>query len=403
MADLTRGRGGVTAVAMPVPLAEAAGLGRVLPHLGHLALAPLDHALFGARGGQGGGGAWLHPFRVPRGKHRVLTAPVLAGVAAGVLTRAVLLRLDGHPFPSHGHGRVNYLFLGLVAAVLGALAPAAVLTADYTAGVFLGLGLTQFHTVRQVERAMLLALEESELVPRGRSYIEVIAMTLETSNYLAMLAAIGATTIGLLWGIGPGLVVGIALALLTQRMAGLGRRLGDVATVSLGDVQAPAGDIAVGGVVVWPEAPAEALAVLEDAVGLRIRPRDLATRLTLAEPGQRQAVLHALATALGVRLTPSGAAASRGHAPSGGAGQHPSEAKRQEDLFRPREALATEDGAVVVLFFPEIHHAPAALAAVRRVPLLAPRAHRWLRGQDPRGHPARPGSAGHGEHIPGTP
>lgn len=327
-------------------------------------------------------GAWLHPLRLPHGKHQQLTAPILVGVFAGVLTRGFLLRADSHPFPSHGHGRLNYLFLGLVAAVLGALSPAAILTADYTAGVFLGLGLTQFHTVRQIERSMLLSLEDAELVPRGKAYVEGIAMALETRNYLAMLAAMTATTLGLLWGLLPGLAAGLVASLSTERLAGLGRRVGTVADVRLAEVSLSGDSICVDGTAVWLQAPPEARQAAPKALGLVVHPRDLAARLTLAQPGQRQALLHDLAAGLGVQSRPCCGDASQTRPPAASAG-HPEPAGHGQHALLPREALAAADGSVRILLFPEVRHPQLALQVARRVPLLETLAHGRLRGQPP--------------------
>ena len=60
---------------------------------------------------------------------------------------------------------------------------------DFAAASFLALAATQFREVRNIERETLLNLEESELVPRGKAYIEGIARVFEARNYLAMVTA----------------------------------------------------------------------------------------------------------------------------------------------------------------------------------------------------------------------
>jgi hypothetical protein len=311
--------------------------------------------------------ALVHALRLPASKHQALTGPILLGVGAGLLTRAVLLGVDERPFPTRPHGRINYLFLGFVAAALGALAPAALLTADYTAGVFLGIGLGQFHTVREIERNMLLGLEDSELVPRGRAYIEGMAMTLETRNYLAMVAAMAATTLGLLWGLLPGMAAGAVAAAALAAAAGLGRTVGTVAEVVEAPVAREGDALTVGGTAVWRQAPPEAA---EHAVGLLVRPRDLAARLTLAQPGQRQAILHDLAVRLGVRWLagPPGA---------------------PEQRLAPRAAVDPHHGHLALLAFPEVRLPGRAAAVVRETPLLETLSHR-LEGLPPDGGQPRP-------------
>jgi hypothetical protein len=300
----------------------------------------------------------LHPLRWPVSPHGELAGPILVGVAFGVLTRALLLRLDAAPFPSRPHGRINYLFLGLVASVLGALAPAALLTADYTAGVFLAIGVGQFHTVRQIERDMLLALDADAPVPRGRPYIEGLAMMLETRNYLVMLTAMLATAASVLVGLLGGAAVGLAAGLGVSAAARAGTQVGSLADVQAVPVELRDGAVRVGGCVVLPSPEPAVAAELPHALGLRVVPRGARARLTLTEPGQRQALLHNLSAHLG--LLPAAAARVE---PDRRVGSH-------EQLLLPAQALDPDSGAVVILLFPQVRSPQRAVEVVRRTPLL---------------------------------
>ena len=291
-----------------------------------------------------------------------------------MLARAILLLIDRGPFPTYPHGRINYLFLGFVAAVLGALSPAALLTADYTAGVFLGIGIGQFHTVRQMDRSMLLSLEDAELVPRGKAYVEGLALMVETRNYLAMLAAVVGSALTLIFGAFVGAVAGVAVACLTTWFARLGRTVGAVCDVGEAPVAHDGSAISVGGTPVWWEPPAEALAALPRAIGLVVRPRHLAARLTLAQPGQRQAVLHDLASHLGVAWADPAHPGARGEGGARGGSDRPR-------YLMPQHAVDEERGGrVAVLLFPAARQSRAAVQVVRSTPLLETLTHRWLSG-----------------------
>ena len=310
----------------------------------------------------------LHAPQLPASPHPALAGAIVIGLAFGVLTRALLLRLDEAPFPSHPHGRINYLFLGLVASVLGALAPAALLTADYTAGVFLAIGTGQFHSVRQIEREMLAALDDTALVPRGRPYIEGLSMMLETRNYLVMLTAMSATTGALVFGALGGGALGLAVGLGVTAAARAGASVGGVAAVEPAEVgRDAAGGVRVGGVRVMPRGAARAPEALPRALGLRLRPRDASARLTLAEPAQRQAILHNLAANLGLAR----AALPGGADPSGADG----DPERRQALL-PAAALDPDSGDLVVLFFPDVASMPAAVRVARSTPLLETVRHR---------------------------
>lgn len=307
-----------------------------------------------------------HALRLPAAaRHPDLSLAIVLGVCLGVLTRAVLLRLDSTPFPSRPHGRINFLFLGLVAAALGALAPAALLTANYTAGVFLAIGLSQFHQAREVDRDMLLALDHAETVPRGRAYVEGLAMMTETRNYVVMLTAMLTSAAALLFGLLPGAGVGLVSGLLITLFAVSGATVGTIAQVEAARVEHRDGALWVGGVAVLRQPSPAVLAALPAAVGARVVPRDLAARVVLAEPGQRQAILHDLAANLGVRQTPE---------VEGQPGQ--------EKPLLPRCALEPGGGSLAVLAFPAARSAGLALRSIRRTPRLETLAHRPLAGRN---------------------
>lgn len=143
----------------------------------------------------------------------------LAGVIAAMVVRIVVMIVDRRrQFPTHPNGEIVHLFLGFVSAVLGALAIPALAAANYTAGVFLGLGATQFHTVRGLESSALKNYDKGDAVPRGPVYIEGLALAFEARNFLIFGVALVAATVGMLvpWQIGfaVGIIVGIVGALL---------------------------------------------------------------------------------------------------------------------------------------------------------------------------------------------
>ena len=344
---------------------------------------------------------WIHALHLPHKalQHPHLTTAILLGLCLGVLTRVVLLRADAAPFPSKPHGRINFLFLGFVASALGVLAPAALLTANFTAGVFLAIGLSQFHTVRQIDRDMLLALDQAELVPRGRAYVEGLSMMTETRNYLVMLIAMLTSAGSLLFGPLVGVGVGLVTAVLVTAAARSGASVGDIARVEPAPITHEGGHVRVAGVPVLASPGQAELSALPDAVGLRVRPRDLAARIQLAQPGQRQAILHNVAAGLGIRAggthleggeaQPAGDQSGHMH-PGGVAGlgiqedtlkqTAPPAASRASPLL-PRCALDPAGGDLVLLAFPAVRTPALLLRTVRHTPRLETMEHRPLRGR----------------------
>ena len=322
----------------------------------------------------------LHTFRLPHpSSHAPLVGPTLIGLSFGLLATAMLLRVDHAPFPSRPHGRINYMFLGFVASVLGTMSPTALITGNYTAGVFLAIGLSQFHMVRNIERQMLTALEDAQVVPRGRAYVEGLAMMLETRDYLAMAVALTASAFSLLFGILGGAAAGFAAAVLVAAAARSGSGVGSMGEVSMAEVRFAQGEVRVGGLTVLRDAGQEVAGHLPHALGIRVRPRDLAARLTLAEPGQRQAIVHNLTAHLGVRVGGGLASAGTGVDEALDAHAH---------RLLPHDAVDIDSGSLAILLFPQVHDPKMALRVVRQTPRLENLAHRSLRGLPPGGEQA---------------
>ena len=117
------------------------------------------------------------------------TPAILCGVIAGTVTRVLMLRTDTRQYPTRLHGKIIHIAMGLIAAALGAIAIPSILKKDFSAITFLTLAATQFRDVRNMERNTLQQLDGYELVPRGNTYIEGIALVFESRNYLAMLTS----------------------------------------------------------------------------------------------------------------------------------------------------------------------------------------------------------------------
>ncbi|EGL17186.1 hypothetical protein HMPREF9413_5466 [Paenibacillus sp. HGF7] len=115
------------------------------------------------------------------------TVAVFVGLFFGIASRLYLLRTDYRQYPTYPHGKIIHVSLGVIAAGLGAVAVPALLDKNYTAVTFLTVAAQQFRDVRNMERQSLMQVDQMELVPRGVSYIEGIAMVFEGRNYLVIL------------------------------------------------------------------------------------------------------------------------------------------------------------------------------------------------------------------------
>ncbi len=226
---------------------------------------------------------------------------IALGTLWGTVGRLLFLRVDYRAYPSYPHAYAAHLAFGLIASVVGAVAPVALAAEQYDAVTFLLLVATQFREIRDMERNKLSNLETIELVPRGANYIEGIAEVFELRNYLIMLVGAGASGAVVLWGAAPGVAGGAALLAL----AGWARsdlRICDVARVQSAPVHFQGAELFVGDVHIMNIALAESRQRIEEfGVGLILSPRSDEFLGVLDNMGQRQAVVHDLIHVLGNR------------------------------------------------------------------------------------------------------
>ncbi len=115
---------------------------------------------------------------------------IVTGIIMGTTARLITLKIDFRQIPSYPSAYFNNIILGLIASALGSIAIPALLAKDYTAVTFLTLVVTQFREVKKAERESLGKLEYTEYVQRGEAYIDGIAKTFESRNYISLITAL---------------------------------------------------------------------------------------------------------------------------------------------------------------------------------------------------------------------
>lgn len=226
---------------------------------------------------------------------------VVLSTGAGFLARLYMLRSDYRQYPGYPHGYVTHLSLGFIAAALGAVAIPALVEKEFTAVTFLALAAEQFREIRSMERESLGALEDGELVPRGKDYIEGIAKVFEARNYLVMLVSLAASAatqfLGWPYGVGAALVT---LAISEYLMKG--PIIGDIAQVVPAEPVFEGSVLKVEGIEIMNVGlPAMREKLLRDGLAVVIKPKDDNARATLHSTGQRQAIAHVAASILGTK------------------------------------------------------------------------------------------------------
>lgn len=228
------------------------------------------------------------------------TYPIIFGVVVGTLTRVYMLRTDYRQYPTYLHGKIIHVALGFIAAGLGTVAVPSILEEEFTAITFLTLAASQFREVRNMERNTLAELDSFELVPRGKTYIEGIAVAFESRNYLVIFTSLVSTMSYLLFNIWVALVVAIVAVFVSKSLMS-GGRLEDIVDVEYFEPRFDGAGLYVDNIYIMniglPERQKE---VLRYGMGFILKPKNFNARSTIANLGQRQAILHDVSTALGV-------------------------------------------------------------------------------------------------------
>lgn len=226
--------------------------------------------------------------------------PIIFGVSIGTLTRVVMLRTDYRQYPTYLHGKIIHTALGFIAAALGTIAVPSIMEQEFTAVTFLTIAASQFREVRNMERNTLAQLDSYELVPRGNTYIEGIAIAFESRNYLVIFTSLLSTLAYLLFNIWIGLLIAV-IALVISKTLMSGGKLKDIVDIEYVEPRFDGAGLYVDNIYIMniglPERQEE---VLRYGMGFILKPKNFDSRSTIANLGQRQAVLHDVSTALGV-------------------------------------------------------------------------------------------------------
>lgn len=272
--------------------------------------------------------------------------PVLYGLATGVIARLYMLRTDYRQYPTYLHGKIIHISLGVIAAGLGTIAIPALLEEEYTAITFLTLAASQFRDVRNMERNTLTELDSYELVSRGKTYIEGIAVAFESRNYLVIFASMATTLTYVLFGIYAALGV-TALVIIGCRILMDGGRLGEIVNIEYAEPHFDGAGLYVGDIYIMNIGiPDKQELILKYGMGFILTPKDFNAMTTIANIGQRQAILHDVSTALGV-YTDTG-----------------------EPSLTPLAKRDLDDGRLGVFVLPQVKNIDAAIKIIEIVPIL---------------------------------
>ncbi|MBD2869637.1 YIEGIA family protein [Paenibacillus arenilitoris] len=271
---------------------------------------------------------------------------VLLGIALGIISRLLMLRTDYRQYPTYPHGRIIHISLGVIAAALGAVAVPALFNKDYTAITFLTLAAQQFRDVRKMERETLTKIDDLELVSRGSTYIEGIAMVFEGRNYLVIMTALLTSLFAVLINVWAGIAAGCLALLLVEKLKS-GKSVSHIARVEKAAVRVDGPDLYVDDIYIMNVGlKANQEIIAERGMGFVLTPHNANGKVTLSNLGQRQAILYDLATILGV------------YRDSG------------EPMLIPLSKLDMKDGRLAVFSLPQEADENKGRQVIMRVPIL---------------------------------
>ncbi|WP_019242041.1 MULTISPECIES: YIEGIA family protein [Bacillus] len=226
--------------------------------------------------------------------------PIVVGGITGVITRLSMLKSDYRQYPTYLHGKIIHLALGVIAAGLGSIVVPALLLKEYTAITFLTVAASQFREVRNMERNTLTGLDQYELVKRGNTYIEGIAIAFEGRNYLVIFTSMITTAVYLFFNIWAAIITGVICIILSKVLMS-GSTLKDIVDIEYMEPRFDGAGLYVDNIYIMniglPDRQEE---ILRYGMGFILKPKNFNVRTTIANLGQRQAILHDTAVALGV-------------------------------------------------------------------------------------------------------
>ncbi|MFF2887613.1 YIEGIA family protein [Paenibacillus sp. NPDC057967] len=225
---------------------------------------------------------------------------VLLGIVFGVIARLLMLKTDYRQYPTYPHGRIIHISLGVIAAALGAVAVPALMGKDYTAITFLTLAAQQFRDVRKMERETLTKIDSLELVSRGATYIEGIAMVFEGRNYLVIMSALLTSLFSIVINVWFGIAAGLLSLIIVFKLKS-GHKIAHIASVEIAEVIVDGPDLFVSDIYIMNVGlKANQDIIAKRGIGYILKPTNPNSKVTLSNMGQRQAILYDLATILGV-------------------------------------------------------------------------------------------------------
>lgn len=234
---------------------------------------------------------------------------IATAIIMGTISRIMTLKEDYRQYPSYPNGYFTHLVLGVIAASIGSVAIPALLAQNFTAVTFLTIAIQQFRDVRKTEISSLKSLENTEFTIRGDAYIDGIAKTFESRNYIGLtvsfitsLSMILSKNLPIIYRILIGISVGSFIYIIIRNFT-KGKLLQEIADVKIAQIEVRESELYVDNIYVTNTLGTinSRTIVEKEGIAAVITPKSQHFRITLDNYGQRQAILFEACRALGVK------------------------------------------------------------------------------------------------------
>lgn len=234
---------------------------------------------------------------------------IVTGIVMGTTARLTTLKVDFRQVPTYPSAYFNNIVFGFIASALGAIAIPAVLAKDFTSITFLTLAVSQFREIRTAERESLAELEHSEFAERGDAYIDGIAKTFESRNYISLVTAVFTVLVIKLINL-PNMILSILIGIAAGFLAMFfcyrftkGKNVGQICEVKIGKIDIRGSELYVDNMFVTNYLGWDVSRDLFSSRGIAVvlEPSDDASRVTLENLGQRQAIMFEAVRSLGAK------------------------------------------------------------------------------------------------------
>lgn len=228
----------------------------------------------------------------------------------GTICRLFVLRISDKQYPTRPQDYIEQIIMAGLTSALGAIALPALMDKEFSALTFLAVGIQQFQGLSKQEKITLNNIDEYELVPKGRAYIEEIASTYEVRSYVSLFAAL-CSSIGYILvakRFGENIIICSSIATILAVIVGLVFRrilrrnsINDIADIKEAKIYFEGPIMKVNDVVITNIGLKNTRQkFLKDGIALEIIPKNKNNFGVINDLGQRDAIIHNIFIHMGI-------------------------------------------------------------------------------------------------------